>query len=346
MNLAIVGLGGVAKSFLELIILKEEELLSQNIKINIKYILKSDGCLFNSKGIDIRELVNWIKLEKSIYNHKDWIGKIKGIEDVIKDESIHTVIELTSTNITNGEPGLTHIKLALNNNKNVITGNKGPIIFKYKELKRLAINNNLHLGIGCTTGGALPSINCGFYDLAGAKIELIQGILNGTSNYILSEMQEKNISYDEALAEAKRLNIAEANPSLDVGGFDTACKIIILGNALLDSNLTLENTKVEGITNITLDDIKKAKDQNKKIKLIGTIKNNNGNINAYVNIEYIDDNHPLYFVDYKNKGVYYKTDILGDISIIGGASSTLNAAASILRDLINIKNEVSYTRSM
>ncbi|MGL5379041.1 homoserine dehydrogenase, partial [Clostridium sp.] len=228
----------------------------------------------------------------------------------------------------------------------VITGNKGPIILKYKELKELAIKNNLHLGIGCTTGGALPSINCGFYDLAGANIELIQGVLNGTSNYILSEMQEKNISYEDALSEAKRLNIAEANPSLDVEGFDTACKIIILGNALLGSDITLENIKIEGITNITLRDIQKAKKENKKIKLIGTVENNNGNINTYVNIEYIDNKHPLYFVDYKNKGVYYKTDILGDISIIGGASSTLNAAAAILRDLINIKNEVSYTRSM
>lgn len=325
MNIGLIGYGGVGKAFIRL--LKEKD-----IPCRVKYILKSDGGLFNSRGLDINEV---IKIEANIKEHKDWMENIK-FESIIEEE-IDFLVELTPTNMKTGEPGLSYIKDGLSRGINVVTGNKGPILIDYQNLKELADRNRVSLGVGCTTGGALPSITGGTIDCAGARIEQIQGVLNGTTNYILKEMGSKEIEYEEALKKAKELGIAETNPKMDVEGFDTAIKMIILTNVLMGEKLTLEDAQIEGITKVTVKDIKKAKQEGKKIKLLGTAFVKDGYIKIKVTPEALEEEHPLYSVEGKNKGVYYRTDTLGDITIIGGASSTRNAAAAILRDIENIK---------
>lgn len=331
MNIGIIGFGGVAKAFIKLVNDKKDYLSERNLDINIKYIIRKSGGIYNREGINLEELIS-SNFDLNIFNFKENMD----INYILKNKDIDTIVELTNTNIEDGEPGLTHIKLALNNNINVVTGNKGPIVLQYKELKEIADKNKLRLEIGCTTGGALPTINVGSYDIAGSEILEIQGILNGTSNYILSEMYEKNLSYKEILKKAIDSGIAEANYKLDVEGFDTACKILILANSLMNSNLTLNDLDIKGIDNIDIDFINKEKNKGNKIKLIGKVYKENQKIKAYVRPEVIKIDHPLYFIDGKNKGVLYKTDTLGDISIIGGESGTRNAAASILRDIINM----------
>lgn len=337
MNIGLIGFGGVGQALIKLLIDKESYLLQKyNLKINVKYIIKSNGGIYNPSGINLSEILKFIDENISIACHNEWKDNLN-INDIIDNNDIDTLVELTSTNIETGEPGLTHIRKSLENNINVVTGNKGPILLDYKNLKVLSDSNNVELKVGCTTGGALPSINGGICDIAGSEIQSIEGILNGTTNYILSKMAKDNIDYKEALLEAQKDGIAEADPSLDVLGYDTASKIIILSNVLMDSDLKLEDLKVNGIEEVRIDDIKKVKRKGNKIKLIGKVYKKDNLVKAYVKPIEIDENHPLYCVDYKNKGIYYKTDTLGDISIIGGASGTMNAAASILRDIILIK---------
>ena len=338
MEIGIIGFGGVGQSLIKLLVKKRKYIFEKyNLDIKVKYIVKSDGGNYKANGIDLEELLEFINKNKSIKEHILWKSNLS-IQEVIKNNDIDTLIELTSTNIETGEPGLTHIKRALESKINVVTGNKGPIILKYKELKEIADKNSVELKVGCTTGGALPSINGGLYDVAGSEIQAIEGILNGTTNYILSKMTNDNVTYEESLKQAQKNGIAEANPSLDILGYDTACKIIILSNVLMDTNIKLEDIEIKGITEVTLEDIEKAKVENKKLKLIGKVEKIDNMIKAYVKPIIINENHPLYFVDYKNKGVYFKTDTLGDISIIGGASGTMNAAASILRDVVLINS--------
>lgn len=331
MDIGVIGFGGVAKAFIKLVNDKKENLNKIGLNINIKYIIRKSGGVYNKNGLDLDKLIN-SDFNLSIFDFRESID----INYIIMNKDVDTIVELTNTNIKDGEPGLTHMMIALNNNINVVTGNKGPILLKYKELKEIADKNKLNLEIGCTTGGALPSINAGIYDVAGSEILEIQGILNGTSNYILTEMYEKNLSYEDVLKKAITSGIAESNYKLDVEGFDTACKILILANVLMNSNLSIKDLKIEGIDNIDIDFINEEKAKQNKIKLIGKVYKENNDIKAYVRPEVIEKNHPLYFVDEKNKGVLYKTDTLGDISIIGGASGTRNAAASILRDIINM----------
>lgn len=333
MNIGIIGFGGVSKAFIKLLIEKEKNLKKKGLELKIKYIIKSNGGIYNKDGINLEEIIT-ADYKLTGFNFIEDIN----ISTIIKNKDIDTLVELTSTNIETGEPGLTHIKLALENGINVVTGNKGPILLEYKNLKKIADENNVKLGIGCTTGGALPSINVGSFDIAGADILSIEGILNGTSNYILTEMYENEVDYDEALKKSISFGIAEANYKLDVEGYDTASKILILANVLMDANLSFKDIKIEGINNLKKGDILEEKYKGNKIKLIGKVHIKDEIVRAYVKPEILNNGHPLYFVDNKNKGVCYKTDTLGDISIIGGASGTINAAASILRDIINIWN--------
>ena len=337
MDIGLIGFGGVGQALIKLLIDKESYLLQQyNLKINVKYIIKSNGGIYNASGINLSEILKVIDENINITCHNEWKDNLN-INDIIDNNDIDTLVELTATNIETGEPGLTHIRKSLENNINVVTGNKGPILLDYKKLKVLADNNNVELKVGCTTGGALPSINGGIYDIAGSKIQSIEGVLNGTTNYILSKMANDNVDYKEALLEAQKVGIAESDPSLDVLGYDTASKIIILSNVLMNSDLKLEDLKINGIEEVRLDNIEKAKVRGNKIKLIGKVYKKDNLVKGYVTPIEIDENHPLYCVDYKNKGIYYKTDTLGDISIIGGASGTMNAAASILRDIILLR---------
>ena len=333
MNIGIIGFGGVSKAFIKLLIEKEKNLKKKGLELKIKYIIKSNGGIYNKDGINLEEIIT-ADYKLTGFNFIEDIN----ISTIIKNKDIDTLVELTSTNIETGEPGLTHIKLALENGINVVTGNKGPILLEYKNLKKIADENNVKLGIGCTTGGALPSINVGSFDIAGSDILSIEGILNGTSNYILTEMYENEVDYDEALKKSISFGIAESNYKLDVEGYDTASKILILANVLMDANLSLKDIKIEGINNLKKGDILEEKSKGNKIKLIGKVYIKDEIVRAYVKPEILNSEHPLYFVDNKNKGVCYSTDTLGDISIIGGASGTLNAAAAILRDIINIWN--------
>lgn len=335
MDLGIIGFGGVSKAFIKLLIEKEAILKEKGLDLKVKYIIKSNGGIYNKNGISIKEIV------RENYSLKDFNFKEDiNINTIIRNRDIDTLVELTSTNIETGEPGLTHIKLALGNSLNVVTGNKGPILLEYKALKKIADKNNVRLGIGCTTGGALPSINVGSFDIAGAEILSIEGILNGTSNYILSQMYEEEVKYEEALNKAISLGIAEANYKLDVEGFDTASKVLILANVLMGADLSLNDIEIKGINYLDKDTVLEEKRRANKLKLIGKVYRENNKIKAYIRPEIIGSEHPLYFVDNKNKGVCYKTDTLGDISIIGGASGTINAAASILRDIININSRI------
>ena len=333
MNIGIIGFGGVSKAFIKLLIEKEKNLKKKGLELKIKYIIKSNGGIYNKDEINLEEIIT-ADYKLTGFNFIEDIN----ISTIIKNKDIDTLVELTSTNIETGEPGLTHIKLALENGINVVTGNKGPILLEYKNLKKIADENNVKLGIGCTTGGALPSINVGSFDIAGSDILSIEGILNGTSNYILTEMYENEVDYDEALKKSISFGIAESNYKLDVEGYDTASKILILANVLMDANLYLKDIKIEGINNLKKGDILEEKSKGNKIKLIGKVYIKDEIVRAYVKPEILNSEHPLYFVDNKNKGVCYSTDTLGDISIIGGASGTLNAAAAILRDIINIWN--------
>lgn len=336
MRLAIIGYGGVGKAFLELLFDKKEELLREGIKAKVNYIISSSGGVYDSRGINIEEFIQYSNENKDINNYPIGGSKTLTFDNILDNKDVDILIEMTPTNLKDGEPGMTHILKSLENKINVITANKGPILLSYKRLKNMAIKNNVQLGIGCTTGGALPTINSGIFDMAGAKINSIEGVLNGTTNFIINEMETNNLEYSEALKKAQQIGIAETDPTLDVEGWDTATKLLILTNVLMNEDKTMNDIKVEGITLTSLCDIQEALKENMKYKLIGRTTREEGNLKIVVKMEKVGLDNVLYSIDGKNKAVKYTSDTLGDLTIIGGASGVVPAAASILRDMINI----------
>ncbi|GLC32642.1 homoserine dehydrogenase [Clostridium omnivorum] len=336
MRVAIIGYGGVGRAFVQLLYDKKDYLNREGLQIQVNYIIGKNGGIFNSKGIDLKDLIEYGASERDITKYPSGGSNYVSFEKMLQNRDVDVVIELTPTNKETGEPAMTHIKKSLECGINVVTANKGPILLAYKELKTIAIKNSAILGIGCTTGGALPSINGGIIDLAGADILSIEGVLNGTSNFIINEMENSGCTYLDALKKAQQLGIAETDPSLDVEGWDTATKLVILTNVLMNEQKSLEDLSVEGITKITAEDVKKCLHEGKKYKLLGKAVKENGETHLTVGLEKLDRTHPLYGVDGKNKAVRYISDVLGDLTIIGGASGVIPAGASILRDLINI----------
>jgi homoserine dehydrogenase len=335
MRIGLIGYGGVGKAFTKLIVDKSSILKEEGLNIEIIYIINSKGGIYNPKGIDYYKLLTLSNEEKSINEDNNENKKITP-DFMLERKDIDLMIELTSTNKETGEPALGYILKALENKIHVVTGNKGPIIHGYKKLEKIARKNNVHLGIGCTCGGALPSINGGVIEMAGSEISSIEGILNGTTNYILKEMEDTGCTYDIALKKAKDFGIAEANPSFDVEGWDTAFKLLILTNVIMKEEKNLADIKIEGITNLKPDDIEIALKEGKRYKLIGRTSRVRKELNMLVKLEKVDKEHPFYNVDGKNKAVRYISDTLGELTLIGGASGTTAAAASILRDIIYI----------
>ena len=308
-KLAIVGFGGVGKAFFELI--------KDIPNYKVVSIINSRGGIYNSNGI------NEVK--------DKWCASIT-YQEMIDHHAIDIVVELTPSNHQSGEPGLSYIKKALEHNKHVVTGNKGPFLYEYNTLFDLAKKNDVCLKIGCTVGGALPSLVLGEVGLLGGQILEIQGVLNGTSNLILDLMTHEQLNFDQALERAVELKIAEKDCSLDVNGYDTAAKLMILSQKFLGP-MVFKDIKVEGIQGY--ENIKKL--DHEKVRLVGQASKTSQGVKASVGLKILSPEDPLYHVSGNNKGVSYKTDLFGRVTVTGGASGLMPAAGAILRDLLSIQ---------
>ena len=337
-KIAIVGIGGVGKAFLKLLGNKKTALKNQGFIFTVNYIMNSKIGVFSENGIDIKQFLDLYEQKSDLRRYYDSIS----YDELLKRRDIDFLVEMTPTNKETAEPGLTYIKKALTSGINVVTSNKGPVLLSYKRLKQLAKENGVQLGIGCTTGGALPAINGGIMDLAGSDILSIEGVLNGTTNFIINEMEREGITYDKALLRAQKSGIAETNPYLDVEGWDTAIKLVILTNVLMNEDISLEDASVKGIIDITPEEIEKASAEGKKYKLIGKTERLKDTLKINVGLEKIGIDNPFYFVDGKNKAVKYESDTLGELIMMGGHSDTTAAAASVLRDIINISKGCKF----
>ncbi len=335
MKIGLIGYGGVGKAFVRLLEMQKSVLEKEGLHIEVDYIVDCGGGIYQPGGIDLPSL---IEFTASQGNLTDFIGGSTSLTvwDMATDSDIDLAVIMTPTNKETGQPGLAYTGALLQEGKHVVISDKGPVMLAYHRLKEMARKSGVQLGIGCTTGGALPSVNGGIMDMAGAEITSIEGVLNGTTNFILKYMEEEGCEYEAALKEAQRCGIAETNPVLDVEGWDTAGKLLILTNVLMGEDKTLADIKVEGITHLTAEAVRSAAERGCKYKLVGRTCRTESGLSMEVGPREIPSNHLLYAVDGKNKAVRYSSDTLGELMIMGGASGVIPAAASILRDIVNI----------
>jgi homoserine dehydrogenase len=335
-KLALAGFGHVGRAFAELLLKKREWLHSRELSLMVTGILNSKGGILDPEGIDLEKLISFVKTGKQLSEYPVGGSDAVTFQSFMEYDTFDTLVEMSPTDLETGGPAMEHITTSLEMEKNVITANKGPILLKYHKLKQLADAKGLFLGIGCTTGGALPSVTAGQYDAAGSEILSIEGILNGTTNYILNLMEMEELSYKEALKATQDMGLAEKDPSRDVDGWDTATKLLILSNVLMGSSLSLNDIEVKGITGITPIHLEEAAKEGKRYKLIGKAEKENGTVKATVSIEKIGPDNFLYGIEGSGKAVLYRTDTLGDLLVANSASGPSYAAASLLRDLVNL----------
>jgi len=335
-NIVFIGFGVVGTGLAEIIHNKKDYLKNKyGFEYNVLGVCDLiKGSIYDENGLDLEKV---LKLNKEKGKIIDYPAKEKGLKSVemIKKPEVDIVVEVTPTNVKTGEPGLTHYRTALENKKHIVSTNKGPVALKYRELKEIADKNNVYLGFEGTVLSGTPAINLATRDLAGCEIKSIQGILNGTTNYILTKMEEGR-EYEDVLKEAQKLGYAETDPTADVEAYDPLAKIVILANTVMEGNVDLNKVPREGITKITLEDVKRAKKNGKRIKLIGKAWREGGEVKAQIKPEEIPLTHPLANVMGVLNAITFETDVTGDVTIIGPGAGAYTAGYAMLTDMLEI----------
>jgi len=333
----LVGFGVVGRSFAELVETEARKLeLDFGLRPRIVAAVDHLGAAVDENGLDV-----WKTLES-----KKKLGSMEGLAesyvagrsalDVIRNVECEVVVESTPTELERGEPGLSHVRAALQQGRHVICTNKGPLAIAMPALLELANHNNVLLKFSGTVGGGTPVLDFAKKCLEGSKIRSISGILNGTSNYILSKMASEGVTMQTALAEAQKLGYAEADPTYDVGGFDTACKLVITSNYVLGTSLSIKDVLIKGITEVSNNEIDAAKSKGNVIKLIGRVDKG-----ASVQPQEIPSTHPLNVSGTFN-AISFDTHPAGEITLVGKGAGGMETASSVLRDLIEIRR--AYAR--
>lgn len=338
-RIALLGLGVVGQGLLE--ILKDKgDALRNGIGFDAKIVAISDvmkGSIYNPDGLDISEVLRVVKETGKLDGYPESPSLIRGWDSfqTIRESNADTIIEITFTDVNTGQPAIDHCKTAFECGKNVVMSNKGPVALAFHELSELAAKNGVRWGFEGSVMSGTPAIRMPLTSLAGNEIREIRGILNGTTNFILSQMEE-GLSYEEALSQAQALGYAEADPTSDVDGFDASYKIVILANVIMNAPLARGDVAREGIRNVTLEQIQQAKRDGKRWKLIAKAKMVGNQVEAKVGLEAIPMTDALAGVSGAMNAVTFDCDLAGPITLIGAGAGRTETGFSILIDLLNM----------
>ena len=335
-RLALIGFGNVGQGLAQILV-ERGDWVAERFGVRFQIVAISDplkGSCYDPDGLSVLDLLTAVRENDSVamvtVPHRDWDSL-----RTITESNADIVIEISYTNLETGEPALTHTRAALQAGKHVVTTNKGPTALHFPELLALARNNNVEIGVEGTVMSGTPALRVGMEMLAGAKVRRVEGIFNGTTNYILTQM-ENGADYAGALAEAQQKGYAEADPRGDVEGHDAAGKVVILANLLMEFPLTMEDVSCEGITRLTADDISSATTAEERWKLIGTVKKTTKGVTATVEPRRMPLSHPLASIAGATNAITYSTELLGDVTLVGPGAGRLETGYALLEDMLAI----------
>ncbi len=322
MKIALLGFGSVGQGVASVIAQK-------SLGLTVTGVADSKSGAIDDAGLSLPEVIE----RKRTTGHCGTPGI--GAMDVIRTADYDALVEVTPTNAQTGEPALSHIRAALECGRHVVTSNKGPIALAYQELQSRAAQKGVQLRYEATVCGAVPIFHLLEHGLSGNRIRAIHGVLNGTCNYILSRMDAEGLTYDQALVEARELGYAEADPTYDVRGIDTAIKLVILANAIWKLNAHLRDVDVTGIDNLTSEALRLADEQDMTIRLIGEAIPEKGLLRVSPRI--IEWDHPLVVHGTLN-AVTIETDLAGPLTIVGKGAGSIETASAVIGDLLFIRD--------
>ena len=336
MRIILCGFGVVGQSFAKLLESRSEDLYARyGLKPRIVGVFDRNGSATDASGLDISRLIDVKKKSNSVKEYSEAKNDASGIE-MINDLEAEVLIETTQSNYKDAEPGMTHIVNAMKRGMHVISANKGPLALAFPSLMELADYNRVLFRFSGTVGGGTPILDFARNSLRGERIVSFDGILNGTTNYILTNMAD-GMSFNDALSDAKQKGYVEADESLDIDGLDAAAKLVILANWIMRMKVTMPDIKRIGIREIDSSDIKHATENNCAIKLIASC-----NKELKVEPKEIAVDDPLCVSGTLN-AISFTSEHSGTQTIIGRGAGGIETASSILRDLIDIRNESTKT---
>jgi homoserine dehydrogenase len=334
LRLILLGFGVVGQSFVKLLLSHSTDLYNDyGIKPKVVGCADHKGIVSCNQGLDLDRLLNVKKKKRSVIQYGTNTDT-SGILDVIEKIDAEVVIELTPTNIANGEPGKTHIIAAMKSGKNVITVNKGPLALEFPSLMELAEYNRIAFKFSGTVGGGTPILEFAKRCLRGDRIISFEGILNGTTNYILSKMYE-GLNFTQALRDASEKGYAEKDSTLDIDGYDAVAKLVIASNLVMNMKSTMSDVVRTGIRDVQPTRVMNERKKGNAIKLIASCDGKN----LVVKPKPVSTKDPI-CVDGILNAVTFTCQHSGQQTIIGKGAGGMETASSILRDLIDIRNMI------
>jgi homoserine dehydrogenase len=327
-RLILVGFGNLGRALARILLQDGNPLQRRKIEAKVVAIVDERGGVIDERGLRLERVLEVAEKEGSVAS----LGRsgLSAVE-VIRNLEADVVLELTPTNIKTGEPGLTHLKEAMNSGKHVVTSNKGPLVVAFRELTELAQRRGVQFRYSATVGGAIPVLSLAKRLSLGDRILAIRGVLNGTTNYILTRMEREGLPQDIVLREAQELGIAEKDPTLDLEGIDTACKLVILANSTLGLNATLSDVNVTGITRITPEALKLAKEAGYTIRLVGNASSQGLSVRPML----VPLDHPLAVSGTLN-AVCFELEYAREITISGFGAGPRETSSALLSDLVEV----------
>lgn len=341
-KIALIGFGNVGQGLAEILRMKKSDLKRRH-KYEYRVVAICDarlGSVHDPRGVDLGRALQAVRRRGGLDAYR---GGTHGWDALttIRESGADVMVELAYTDLETGQPAIRHCREALKRGMSVVTSNKGPAALAYPSLSRLARRQGLHFRIEGTVMSGTPALNLGSDNLAGNEFRAISGILNGTTNFMLSEM-EKGMSYEAALAKAQRLGYAEADPAGDVEGHDAAGKVAILANLFMDGRLKPADVRRRGITRLKPADMEMARKAGKRWKLIGSVKRRrDGDLEAFVKPVMLPLDDPLAAVMGPTNAITFDTDLLGPVTVVGPGAGRLETGYSILVDLLAIERSRS-----
>lgn len=334
-DVALIGLGNVNRGFLRILETKGGRLADQyGLAFRVVCVADSSGVAVNPQGFE----------PAALRLHKEGGGHIASLQEyragqtpaqVLEDLAVGLVLEASPVNLKTGEPGLSVTRTSLRRGIPVVLANKGPLVLAFAELQALAQAHGAGLGYSATVCGALPVINIGQRDLVAADITTLAGIFNATTNFILAEMGTGR-SFADALAEAQQRGIAETDPTLDVEGWDTANKLVIIANSFLGISVTLADVNVQGITQVTADELRAARISGNTIKLVARAERTDSGYALSVRPTIVPHHSFLGQCDGWEMGIELQSDLYGLMFYKIWEREPLPTAAAMLRDAVNL----------
>jgi homoserine dehydrogenase len=335
LNTALIGLGNVGRNFLRILATKRQRIADQyGLEFRIICAADSSGAAVDLNGFDSARLCS---LKERNGHVRELPSFARGLMPAAAMENLpcDLLFDASPVNLLDGEPGLGACRAALGRGVSVVLANKAPLVLAFHELHALAHESGAGLAYSATVCGALPVINIGQRDLVAAEITLLRGIFNSTTNFILAEMATGR-SFADALAEAQRRGIAERDPILDVEGWDTANKLVIIANSFLGTRATLSDVQVTGVTGVTTEQLRKELARGATIKLLASAVRVDDGYQLRVEPTALPNGEFLAGCNGWEMGVEMVSDLYGRMYHKIWEREPLPTAAAMLRDAVNL----------